>query len=88
MPVITGAAAYPSHILSELTDKRIRVDAVDALDLAIQAGSAKAVNIVLLARLAKHFDIPFEMWIEAIRETVAPRFADINEKAFTLGYTL
>lgn len=88
MPVITGAASYPSHILSELTDKGVKVDAVDALDLALQAGSVKAVNIVLLARLAKHFDIPFETWMEAIRGTVAPRFADMNAKAFTLGYML
>ena len=88
MPVITGAAEYPSDILRELTDKGVAVDAVDALSPALEAGSAKAVNTVLLGRLARHFPIPPEKWIEAIRQTVAPRFADMNEKAFTLGYSL
>lgn len=86
MPVIIGATTYPSDILSELTGKGVKVDAVDALSLALQAGSAKAVNIVLMARLAKHFDIPYEKWIAAIENTVAPKFVELNQKAFEIGY--
>lgn len=86
MPVIVGAAQYPSGILEELTAKGIAVDALDALSIATCAGSAKAVNIVLLSRLAKHFEIPKERWLDAIEKTVAPRFVDLNKKAFTLGY--
>ena len=86
MPVIIGAATYPSEILSELTAKGVKIDAVDALSLALQAGSAKAVNIVLMARLAKHFDIPYEKWIAAIENSVAPKFAELNKKAFEIGY--
>ena len=86
MPVIIGAATYPSDILSELTGKSVKVDAVDALSLALQAGSAKAVNIVLMARLAKHFDIPYEKWIAAIESTVAPKFFELNRKSFEVGY--
>lgn len=88
MPVIIGKAEYPSGILEELKNKGVNVDDVDALSLALQAGSAKAVNIVLLSRLAKHFDIPFEKWIDAIEKTVAPKFAELNKKAFTIGYNL
>ncbi len=33
----------------------IQVDALDALSLAEEAGSSKAVNLVLMGRLAKHF---------------------------------
>ena len=86
MPVIIGAATYPSEILSELTAKGVKIDAVDALSLALQAGSAKAVNIVLMARLAKHFDIPYEKWIAAIENSVAPKFVELNKKAFEIGY--
>ena len=86
MPVIIGAATYPSEILSELTAKGVKIDAVDALSLALQAGSAKAVNIVLMARLAKHFDIPYEKWIAAIENSVAPKFIELNKKAFEIGY--
>ena len=88
MPVIIGNAEYPSDILSELTAKGVKVDAVDALSVALKAGSAKVVNTVLLARLAEKTDIPYEKWIDAIKETVAPRFIELNEKAFRLGYEL
>lgn len=52
MPVITGAAAYPEDILAKLRALGLQVDAVDALEIAEQAGSAKAINIVLMGRLA------------------------------------
>ena len=86
MPVIIGAAEYPTDILEELKDKGVDVDAIDALTLADEAGSAKAVNIVLMGRLAKRFSIPYEKWIEAIKSSVAPKFVEMNLKAFELGY--
>ncbi|MBQ8056920.1 MAG: indolepyruvate oxidoreductase subunit beta [Ruminococcus sp.] len=86
MPVIIGAATYPEDVLSELTDKGLNVEAMDALSLAIEAGSPKAVNIVLMGRAAKQFDIPYERWINAIENTVAERFVEMNKKAFDLGY--
>ncbi len=86
MPVIIGAAKYPENILGKLTEAGVNVEAIDALTLATEAGSAKAVNIVLMGRLAKHLEIPAEKWMDAIRKVVAPKFVDINEKAFDLGY--
>ncbi len=86
MPVIIGAAEYPENVLDELRQKGVNVEALDALTLAEQAGSSKAVNIVLMGRAAKHFDIPYEKWISAIENTVAPKFIEMNKKAFELGY--
>jgi len=86
MPVITGAATYPVDILDELRGKGVNVDAIDALSLAEEAGSSKAVNIVLMGRLARYFDIPQEKWLLAIEQSVAPRFVEMNRKAFLLGY--
>ena len=86
MPVIIGAAAYPQEVLTELTDKGLQVEALDALSLAEQAGSSKAVNIVLMGRAAKYFDISYDRWIAAIEKTVAPKFVEMNKKAFDLGY--
>ena len=85
MPVIIGKAAYPEAVLDELSAKGAKVDAIDALALAKEAGSSKAVNIVLLGRLARYFDIPEEKWIAAIRNTVAERFVEMNLAAFRLG---
>ena len=86
MPVVIGAAEYPESILEELSAKGIAIDAFDALALAEEAGSSKAVNIVLMGRLAKYLDIPYEKWMEAIAKSVKPQFVEINKKAFDLGY--
>lgn len=86
MPVIIGAAEYPENILDELTAKEVQIEAMDALTFAQQAGSAKAVNIVLMGQLAKHFHIDYEKWIDALEQTVKPKFVELNKKAFKLGY--
>ena len=86
MPVITGAAAYPEDILDTLKQQNVFVDAIDALKLANEAGSSKTVNIVLMGRLAKYFAIPYEKWIAAMERVVKPRFLEMNQKAFALGY--
>lgn len=85
MPVVIGAAEYPTQVLSQLSEK-VKVDALDALSLAEEAGSSRAVNIVLMGRLARQLDIPYEKWEEALRQVVKPKFIDINLKAFALGY--
>ena len=84
MPVITGAAQYPEHIEEKIAEKA-RLDALDCLELARQAGSAKAVNIVLMGRLSRYFDFPEEDWLESIEACVPARFVDLNKTAFSLG---
>ena len=89
MPVIVGKAVYPSHVLNELESKDVTVDAVDALSLAEKAGTAKAVNVVLLGRLARSLSaIPKEAWQDAIKSSVKPKFVEVNLRAFDLGYAL
>ncbi len=87
MPVITGAAEYPSDIIETLK-KQADVVALDALKYATEAGSSKAVNVVLIGVLAKSTDIPYEAWIETLKTTVPAKFLEINIKAFDLGYNL
>lgn len=85
MPVITGAAAYPENLIEKIRALGISVDAMDCLSLAEEAGSPKAVNLVLMGRLSKYFDIPAEKWMDAIENCVPPKFVEMNKKAFTLG---
>ena len=84
MPVITGAAAYPENIVEKLSAKA-DVLAVDALKLAEEAGSPKAVNVVLIGVLSRMMDIPEEAWMKAIDEVVPAKFLELNKKAFALG---
>jgi len=85
MPVITGAAAYPEDIVEKLRAQGLKVDAFDALTPAVQAGSVKAVNIVLLSRFAQYLDFSEEEWIRAIEESVPERFRQLNLEAYKLG---
>ncbi len=86
MPVIIGNALYPTDVLDTIKDAGASVDEIDALSLAEQAGSSKAVNIVLMGRLAGYLGIDKEKWTEAIKTTVPPKFTEMNLKAFELGY--
>ena len=85
MPVITGAAEYPEDLEGKMRAAGVDLDAIDALSLAEEAGSAKAVNIVLLGRLSKYFDFTVEEWMEAIEQSVPAKFLELNKKAFELG---
>ena len=85
MPVIIGAAEYPENLAQKMVDAGLNVDAMDALSLAEQAGNAKAVNLVLMGRLSRYFDIPEEEWMAAIEQSVPPKFLELNKKAFALG---
>ena len=87
MPVITGAKEYPADILGKLKNS-VDVTSLDALSLAKQAGSIKAVNVVLMGVMAKNTAIPYEKWIETVKSTVPPKFLEVNLKAFETGYNL
>jgi len=85
MPVITGAAEYPAQLVEKMKATGAKVDAMDALSLAERAGSAKAVNIVLMGRLSHYFDLPEAAWQEAISACVPAKFLKLNQRAFELG---
>ena len=85
MPVVAGKAEYPEDLAKKIADQGIDIDAFDALKLAEEAGSAKAVNLVLMGRLSKHFGFTEEEWIKTIEKSVPPKFLEMNKKAFYLG---
>ena len=88
MPVIIGAAEYPENLAEKMVAAGLDVDAMDALTLAEQAGNVKAVNLVLMGRLSRYFDIPEEEWMAAIEQSVPPKFLELNKKAFALGRSI
>ncbi|MBQ8769201.1 MAG: indolepyruvate oxidoreductase subunit beta [Oscillospiraceae bacterium] len=88
MPVITGAAEYPQGLVEQMKAAGLDVDAIDALALAQQAGSAKAVNIILMGHLSRSFDFAEEDWMEAIENCVPAKFLELNKTAFKLGRSI
>lgn len=86
MPVVIGTAEYPQGILDSLKNSGADITAVDALSLAVEAGSAKAVNVVLIGVMAQVMDLEENVWLQAIEETVPAKFLEMNKKAFKLGF--
>ena len=85
MPVITGAMDYPENLEEKMKAAGIDLAALDALSLAEQAGSSKAVNIVLMGKLSNYFDFSEQLWLETIEKSVPPKFLELNKQAFMLG---
>lgn len=85
MPVITGAAEYPEGLVDKLKAAGAKVDAIDCVKLAEEAGSVKAVNMVLMGRLSHYFGLPEEAWMAAMEANIPPKFMELNKKAFELG---
>jgi len=85
IPVITGAVKYPENLVEKMKATGVTVVAFDALTLACEAGSSKAVNIVMMGKLSSYFPFPKETWIKALEETVPPKFLELNLRAFEAG---
>lgn len=85
MPVIAGTASYPDDIVGRLKEKGISVLDVDAAALAERAGNTRTANVVLIGVLSKLFDFDRQVWLDALRRNVPPRYIDANIAAFELG---
>ncbi len=86
MPVAAGTAEYPEGVLPAMQEKGVDVLAIDAASLARQAGSEKAVNVVLIGAMARRMEISKDTWLDAVGHCVPEKFKDLNLKAFELGY--
>ena len=85
MPVITGAMEYPAEIIEKIKAKGVDITALDALSLANEAGSSRAVNVVLMGVMSNVMDFPIESWKAALEQCVPAKALEINRKAFELG---
>ena len=81
MPVVTGAAQYPQGI-----EALLRGTGVGALALALEAGNAKAANSVMLGALCKKLGLDREGFEAALLSCIPLKTAEMNKKAFGLGY--
>lgn len=85
MPVITGAVKYPENIVENIKAAGVDITAADALSLAVEAGTPKAVNVVLMGMVSKTVSFDEQVWLDALRQCVPPKALDVNLKAFELG---
>lgn len=86
MPVVFGAAKYPDNILEVLEKSDIELVTLDALKMAEECGSVKAVNVVLLGVLASKLpEVSQDIWTESLKRVIPAKLYDINEKALQKG---
>ncbi len=85
--VSLGLEEYPSDIHGVLTKRSSRFKAVPARQLALKAGDARAVNVVLLGALHSILPapIPEEIWTNQILRRFPPKAGPVNLEAFRLG---
>ncbi len=85
--VSLGAEKYPS--VDELIAKMhcLKVIAIEATELARKAGNTITTNIVMLGALSTipTFPIGRDYLIEAIKDSVAPKYHALNMTAFEFG---
>lgn len=88
--VAVGKGVYPDikAALEQVKKKVKRLIALNANALAEQAGSAMAVNIVMLGALAQSGTLPLtrEQFKAAMEKTIKKKLLEVNLKAFDLGY--
>ena len=83
LPVATGRAAMPARIGERLADAGARL--IPATALAIEAGSPRCANVVLLGALSTVLPFEVQNWCDQIAAKVPPKTIEMNIEAFHLG---
>jgi len=84
-PVAMGREIYPEGIPAKLAAAFPDTKVVNGMELALQAGNVRTVNIALLGVLARRLDLPDSAWRRALERQVPERFLEENLSAFDLG---
>ena len=82
--VAAGLETYPEGCLEAMTDN-FKCYTLDAAKIAMDLGSAKCMNIVLFGAMTKALAMDDIDWEEIIKETVPPKFLELNLAAYRAG---
>lgn len=85
--VSSGLAIYPADNVIEkaLKDSAKNIYSINATNKAVEIGSVKTMNVILLGALTPFLDTNMEIWEKAIKKFVPEKFKEINLKAFHTG---
>jgi len=85
--VSNGLAIYPTDDVIEKTLKNSAKNtySINATNKAVEIGSVKAMNVMMLGALSPFLDINTEAWEKAIKKFVPEKFKELNLKAFHTG---
>ena len=85
--VSSGLSTYPADDVIEqaLKDSAKNIYSINATNKAVEIGSVKTMNVILLGALTPFLDINMEIWEKAIKKFVPEKFKELNLKAFHTG---
>ena len=88
--VSMGKAEYPDHseIIEGMNKFTHNIIEFDARNYAMQAGSSRSMNIVMLGAIIGSGLVPIkkETALQVVRDAFPGKFAEANTKAFELGF--
>lgn len=84
----TGASPYDTQAICDYLESTGRCILIDGEKLCQEAGSAKVLNVILLAVAAAKGYLPFdqEQLMTTIAAQVKPQFVALNQKAVAIGF--
>ncbi len=85
--VSSGLTEYPEEgmLKDALKNSAQRVFSFNATNKAVELGSVKAVNVMLIGALSALLDVEAGVWEKAVGKFVPDKFLDVNMKAFNTG---
>lgn len=83
--VSSGQQEWPADINNAIKAAIKNVKIIPALDMAKQMGNVKVMNTIMIGAISVKTSIPEEIWIEALKALVKPKFIEINIAAFKAG---
>jgi indolepyruvate ferredoxin oxidoreductase beta subunit len=87
MSVASGVQKYPENVIENIKKLVKKVVVIDGESLAINAGSIKTMNVVLLGRLARELEFPKDMWLSVIESRVPEKTIQMNREGFLSGFS-
>ena len=83
--VTSGRMKYPEKIYDLIREKHANTRVIDALEIARQAGSDRALNSVLVGAVSRELEVPESTWKRVISRKFPKKLVDVNWRAFDLG---
>lgn len=84
-PILVGKTDYPEGVVEYVKDNVKDVIVLKASDLANSLGNIKAANVIIVGTLIKALGLDDINWEQVLKDTVKPKFVDLNIEALKLG---
>ncbi len=83
--VLRGEQDYPDDLEEAAAQRHVRLLALDAEAVALEAGTLRAVNVALLGAAGTVLPFDEASWQRGLEAAVPAKILDVNQRAFALG---